>query len=230
MGVDAASPPAAGLHVLVELSSADLRIGAVNDALDLAELSAPHGARFTMCGPLTPAFRAEAAQRGAATLDGTTRVFSRREFPLYAWDVARWLAPPAPAAARRRAPELSGLRPLAGVRGAHRADSARRARRPRRRRQSLPAAGLTPTSRTAARRPPSCSRRRPPIAWSWPATCSARIASPSTMTLERPLPPSTPRAAAHRVPRPDCRAQGHPRAARGHGASARRGRAAARRR
>jgi glycosyltransferase involved in cell wall biosynthesis len=91
MGMTATNSSAAGLHVLVELSSADLRIGAVNDALDLAELSAPHGARFTMCGPLTPAFRAEAAKRGAATLDRTTRTFSRREFPLYAWDVARWL-------------------------------------------------------------------------------------------------------------------------------------------
>ena len=43
-GIDAAGD----LHVLVALSSADLRIGAVNDVLDLAELSAPHGARFTM--------------------------------------------------------------------------------------------------------------------------------------------------------------------------------------
>lgn len=86
-GIEAAGD----LHVLVALSSADLRIGAVNDALDLAELSAPHGARFTMCGALTPAFCAEAAKRGAATLEATTRPFSRREFPLYAWDVVRWL-------------------------------------------------------------------------------------------------------------------------------------------
>ena len=70
-GIEAAGD----LHVLVALSSADLRIGAVNDALDLAELSAPHGARFTMCGALTPAFCAEAARRGAATLEATTRPF-----------------------------------------------------------------------------------------------------------------------------------------------------------
>ena len=79
------------LHVLLELSSCDLRMGAVNDALDLAELSAPLGVRFTMCGPLTPAFHAAAADRSAATLAATTRPFSRREFPLYAIDVARWL-------------------------------------------------------------------------------------------------------------------------------------------
>jgi glycosyltransferase involved in cell wall biosynthesis len=91
MGVNRIAVAASDLHVLIELSSADLRIGAVNDALDLAELSAAHGARFTMCGRLTPAFRAEAAKRGAATLEATTRPFSRREFPFYAWDVARWL-------------------------------------------------------------------------------------------------------------------------------------------
>jgi glycosyltransferase involved in cell wall biosynthesis len=80
-----------GLHVLLELSSADLRIGAVNDALDLAELSAPFGARFTFCGPLTPEFQAEAARRGAATMPVSSRVFSRRELPRYAWDVGTWL-------------------------------------------------------------------------------------------------------------------------------------------
>jgi len=79
------------LHVLLELSSADLRIGAVNDALDLAELSRTMGARFTFCGPLTPEFCAEAARRPAATLQATSRPFSRAELPLYAWDVCRWL-------------------------------------------------------------------------------------------------------------------------------------------
>src|SRR6185295_10178857 len=36
------------LHVVVEMNNADLRIGAVNDALDLAELAAPSGVRFTI--------------------------------------------------------------------------------------------------------------------------------------------------------------------------------------
>jgi glycosyltransferase involved in cell wall biosynthesis len=87
-----AGPASRDVHVLIELSSADLRIGAVNDALDLAELSAPLGVRFTICGPLTPEFRAAAAERSAATLPASSRVFSRREFPLYAIDAARWLA------------------------------------------------------------------------------------------------------------------------------------------
>ena len=41
------------LRVLIELNNADLRIGAVNDALDLAELAAPQGVDFLLCGPLT---------------------------------------------------------------------------------------------------------------------------------------------------------------------------------
>jgi glycosyltransferase involved in cell wall biosynthesis len=83
--------PGHGLRILLELSSADLRIGAVNDALDLAELAAPLGARLTLCGPLTPEFCAAAAPRGADTIVAASRVFSRRELPQYAWDVATWL-------------------------------------------------------------------------------------------------------------------------------------------
>jgi glycosyltransferase involved in cell wall biosynthesis len=79
------------LHVLIEMNNADLRIGAVNDALDLAELAAPTGVRFTIAGPLTNAFAREAANRGASTFEASSRPFSRRELPLYAFDVARWL-------------------------------------------------------------------------------------------------------------------------------------------
>jgi glycosyltransferase involved in cell wall biosynthesis len=77
--------------VLVEMNNADLRIGAVNDALDLTELAAPTGVRFTIAGPLTDAFAREAANRGAATMPASSRPFSRRELPLYAFDVARWV-------------------------------------------------------------------------------------------------------------------------------------------
>jgi glycosyltransferase involved in cell wall biosynthesis len=84
----AASRP---LHVVVEMNNADLRIGAVNDALDLAELAAPSGVRFTIAGPLTDDFEREAAIRGAATRRASSRPFSRRELPLYAFDVLRWM-------------------------------------------------------------------------------------------------------------------------------------------
>jgi glycosyltransferase involved in cell wall biosynthesis len=80
------------LRVLIEVNSADLRIGAANDALDLTELAAPLGVRFTICGPLTDAFCREASRRGAGTLSAASRTFSRRGLPLYALDVLRWIA------------------------------------------------------------------------------------------------------------------------------------------
>jgi len=84
-----APPP---LDVLLEVNSGDLRIGAVNDALDLAELAAPAGVRFTICGTLTDELRREAARRGARTLERCSRTFSRSGLPLYAIDVLRWAA------------------------------------------------------------------------------------------------------------------------------------------
>ncbi|HKB10046.1 MAG TPA: glycosyltransferase, partial [Vicinamibacterales bacterium] len=83
--------PSIPLHVVVEMNNADLRIGAVNDALDLAELASPSGVRFTIAGPLTAAFEREAASRGAATRRASSRAYSRRELPLYAFDVLRWM-------------------------------------------------------------------------------------------------------------------------------------------
>jgi hypothetical protein len=88
--------PAAGdgineLHVLMELSSSDLRIGAVNDAIDLAALARPLGVRFTFAGPVDEKFAAAATKHGAEVLRATSRIFSRRGLPLYALDVARWL-------------------------------------------------------------------------------------------------------------------------------------------
>ena len=80
------------LRVVIELNSVDLRIGAVNDALDLAELASPAGVRFLLCGPLSEEFRREAARRGIATRRATSRVISKRGAVLYALDVLRWIA------------------------------------------------------------------------------------------------------------------------------------------
>src|SRR5688572_301251 len=81
-----------GLRVLMELNDADLRIGAVNDALDLAELTAASGARFLLCGPLTDAFCAEADRRNIATRRAASVPFTRRGMVSYATDVVRWAA------------------------------------------------------------------------------------------------------------------------------------------
>ena len=83
-------PSSEVLEVLIELNSADMRIGAVNDALDLAELASPAAVRFTLCGAMTDELRDEAARRGARTMGGRSRTFSRSGLPLYAADVLRW--------------------------------------------------------------------------------------------------------------------------------------------
>ena len=80
------------LRILVELNSVDLRIGAVNDALDLVQLASPLGAQFILCGPLTAEFCRHAGERGAATLSAASRTVSRRHLPAYVADVARWCA------------------------------------------------------------------------------------------------------------------------------------------
>ena len=97
-----APPPV--VRVLIELNSSDLRIGAVNDALDLAQLTAPLGAQLTLCGPLTDALCEEAARRGANVLRAHSREFSRRGLPIYGLDVARWLV-----RLRRRRPDVVHL-------------------------------------------------------------------------------------------------------------------------
>jgi len=91
MAPDQQRPDARPLRVVVELNSVDLRVGAVNDALDLAELASPAGVRFLLCGPLSSEFREEAARRGIATRRAASRVISRRGMALYVIDVLRWM-------------------------------------------------------------------------------------------------------------------------------------------
>jgi glycosyltransferase involved in cell wall biosynthesis len=81
----------ADLRILIELNSANLRIGAVNDALDLAELASPKAVHFVLCGPLSRELCDEAARRGIDTLQAQSRPFSRRGLPLYTIDVLAWM-------------------------------------------------------------------------------------------------------------------------------------------
>jgi glycosyltransferase involved in cell wall biosynthesis len=82
---------AAGVRILIEVNSADLRIGAVNDALDLAELAGPAGAQFMICGTLSDELRSEAERRGMTIARGHSVEFSRRGFPAYVVDVLAWM-------------------------------------------------------------------------------------------------------------------------------------------
>jgi glycosyltransferase involved in cell wall biosynthesis len=79
------------LRVLLELGSADLRIGAVNDALDLARLATPLGARFTFCGVLSDELVSAAGEAGVRFIHRRSRSISRYSLPLYAWSVLGWL-------------------------------------------------------------------------------------------------------------------------------------------
>ena len=78
------------LRVLVEVASGDLKIGATNDALDLAALLQPHGVDVRICGTHAPAFTQEAARRGIRTHAWRSRMWSRRGAPRYALDVVKW--------------------------------------------------------------------------------------------------------------------------------------------
>ena len=78
------------LRVLIEVNSGDLKIGATNDALDLAELLRPQGVSVCITGTTMPAFRAEATRRGINTDAWRSRMWSRRSLAVYAFDVVKW--------------------------------------------------------------------------------------------------------------------------------------------
>lgn len=79
------------LHILVELSSSDTRIGAVNDALDLAHLAGALGVSFSFCGRLDDRMKALAAVRGIRVVGGQSRMISRWGLPLYVANVMTWI-------------------------------------------------------------------------------------------------------------------------------------------
>jgi glycosyltransferase involved in cell wall biosynthesis len=80
------------LRILVELLSSDLRMGAVNDSLDLATYAKPLGLAFTFCGRLDDAFAAEAGRRGARTARGRSVMLSKADAARYAASVLAWAA------------------------------------------------------------------------------------------------------------------------------------------
>jgi glycosyltransferase involved in cell wall biosynthesis len=83
--------PQSAIRVWMELGSGDLRIGAVNDALDLARLGAPLGAHFTFCGVLNDALKNAARPFGVRFIDARSRTLSKYSLPLYALSVAAWM-------------------------------------------------------------------------------------------------------------------------------------------
>ena len=166
-----------GLRVLIELNSADLRIGAVNDALDLAELTAASGARFLLCGPLTIEFCAEADRRGVATMRVPSETFVPARHHLVRNRRGAVGGPAGALAARYRASELPEFRPVAGMRRVALWDPGGRAgRHPLHPRQSIQSMGLgvpceLPRARRAATGVAASASE-----WRSPAICTVLVA------------------------------------------------------
>lgn len=80
-------PSGQPLHVLIEAWSADLRMGATNDPLDLAEYGRASGLRVTICGPSAPEYRARVARVGAEWIPYSSAVYSRRRLLGYGWSL-----------------------------------------------------------------------------------------------------------------------------------------------
>jgi glycosyltransferase involved in cell wall biosynthesis len=83
--------PTERLMILIELSSPDTRTGAVNDALDLAQLVRPHGVVVVLCGRLDPGLIRLAGQLGITTIRGKSRFLSKLGLPLYALSFLLWV-------------------------------------------------------------------------------------------------------------------------------------------
>lgn len=79
------------LRILIELSSSDTRIGAVNDALDLAHYAAPFNVRFFLCGPIDATLAELATREGMTLVRGSSRSISKREALSYGASVLAWI-------------------------------------------------------------------------------------------------------------------------------------------
>jgi glycosyltransferase involved in cell wall biosynthesis len=80
------------LRILIENGSDDLRVGAVNDALDLAHFGRTLGAHVMLGGPIGSGFAAVAERSGISTICRSSLGASKRAFPKYATSVASWIA------------------------------------------------------------------------------------------------------------------------------------------
>lgn len=83
---------AGGLRVLLELNSSDTRIGAVNDALDLAHYTRALGVRYFFCGVVDAALLPTLERLGVGVVPGRSRALSRRGALLFGASVLGWAA------------------------------------------------------------------------------------------------------------------------------------------
>ena len=83
--------PTRQLLVLLEVFSSDPRIGAVNDALDLAHYGEALGMRFIICGRIDDQLASLARKEGMRVVQARSRMIGKRDVLLYAASVLGWI-------------------------------------------------------------------------------------------------------------------------------------------
>jgi glycosyltransferase involved in cell wall biosynthesis len=79
------------LRILIELSSSDPRVGAVNDALDLAHYAGAADVRFFVCGPIDAELAELATREGMTVIGACSRIISKRGALPYLGSVLAWI-------------------------------------------------------------------------------------------------------------------------------------------
>lgn len=79
------------LRILIELSSSDPRVGAVNDALDLAHFAGTSDVRFFVCGPINAELAELATREGMTVIGACSRMISRHGALPYLGSVLAWI-------------------------------------------------------------------------------------------------------------------------------------------
>ena len=78
------------MKILLEVDSCDTRIGAVNDALDLARYGRDNSLEYVLCGPVSDGLAAEANKLGLHFLTTGSLQISKREIVGYLFNVWQW--------------------------------------------------------------------------------------------------------------------------------------------
>lgn len=79
------------MKILIELYSNDIKIGAVNDVLDLARYSKGFGIKYYLAGPLNDELSNAAKSCGMELVPLCSRQISRRHFVSYLLNVIKWI-------------------------------------------------------------------------------------------------------------------------------------------
>lgn len=79
------------MRILIEVDNSDIRIGAVNDMLDLCRYGHSPIVEFFLCGKVDDVLRSAAEDVGYTVLRGESKQISKRDIVRYCVSVVRWL-------------------------------------------------------------------------------------------------------------------------------------------